>query len=74
MQHQNKGGEPGVTLQSCLATYRYIQLRGNDKAVLVQCLYAFSVNRQWEGLIFLGVKGLEGCMCLCYQSPAAKSY
>lgn len=52
-------------------------LRQRGEAVLVlvlQCLCVLSVNRRWEGLIFLRVKGLEGCVCLCYQSPAAKSY
>lgn len=41
---------------------------GNDKAVLAQHLDAF-FREQWEGLIFLRVKGLEAvCVYVCDTS------
>lgn len=42
---------------------------GVDEAVMERYLEApLSVSRQWEGLLFQGVKGLEGGVCVCVTS------
>lgn len=79
---KTKGSGAGATLHSCITTPDTDRSgsEGNDEAEVVSgvCMLLSrahqSVKSQWEDLMLPGVKGLEGCVCLCYQSPAAKSY
>lgn len=60
-----------MTPQSCT---EHVQLWGDNKAVLAQRLDAFFREQAVGGSHIPGGEGVRGGVCLCYQSPAAKSY
>lgn len=76
-QNQKWRASSDTTVLPYYSSHRYIGLKGNDEAELVQCLYALFTEQAVGGSDIPGGEGVRGvCVCVgvCYQSPAAKSY